>query len=596
MKVSRSVLGGGVLCASLLSGEVALAATVTVDGGTRFQTISGWEATAYAGQDAPTYPAFRDTIYRMAAEDLGLNRIRIEVRASSEHTRDLYQERQAGTIDQATWRASRYTTVNDNADPNDLDMAGFHFTELDEAIDERVARFRQEVQRAGGTLHVNLCYVAFTGQNGPSTSYIHDDADEYAELVEATYRHLDTKYGWVPDTWEVLLEPDLVSQWDGTKIGQAMVAAAARIQALGHTPRFVAPSTTNMGNANPWFDAMAAVPGATDFLAELSYHRYSGTSVGAGQGIRTRTLANGVGASMLEHIGADYNELHEDLTVANVVSWQQFTFGGPNPSDDGSGYFRVDVTNPSSPVVNYASRTRYLRQYFKYVRQGAVRVAATANDGVQAVAFENVGGGYVVVAKSSASAPVTVAGLPDGDYGVTYTTSSAFGTALPDVTVTGGSSVSATLPAAGVITFFARTSVPDGGAGGSGGASGAGGASAGSGGAIVLVDAGAGDGAGAGGTSSSGGVPGLGGIGSSGGSSSTSGGAGPGVGGARSTGGGSATAGGPSSDGGMEGASSGDDSGCGCRTVRERSPSAAAMSFGLVALLLGRRRRPRKSA
>jgi hypothetical protein len=139
-----------------------------------------------------------------------------------------------------------------------------------------VIPFRREVTRAGATLHVNLCYVAFTSQNGSGTSYLHDNAAEYAEFVAATYTHLQTKYGWVPDTWEVLLEPDLVGQWNGTKMGQAIVAAAARVRALGHTPRFVAPSTTNMANAPTWFDALAAVPGATGVLAELSYHRYQG--------------------------------------------------------------------------------------------------------------------------------------------------------------------------------------------------------------------------------------------------------------------------------------------------------------------------------
>jgi hypothetical protein len=46
---------------------------------------------------------------------------------------------------------------------------------------------------------------------------------------------------------------------------------------------------------------------------------------------------------------------------------------------------------------------------------------------------------------------------------ITYTTASALGASLSDVTVTAGSSVSATLPAAGVVTFFARAAGVDGG-------------------------------------------------------------------------------------------------------------------------------------
>jgi hypothetical protein len=428
---------------------------LVVDPTMTYQTMTGWEATTYAGQDSAAFDNFKGAVFDAAVDDLGIDRVRLEVRSGAENQEDYWSQQQAGSIDYATWRSRRYSTVNDNADPDVIDAAGFQWSELDDQIDRIVLPLKTRVEARGETLWVNLCYVAFTSQIGGGLQYDHGDADEYAEFVEATWLHLQSKYGWVPDTWEVILEPDNVSQWNGTLIGQAIVAAAARLQARGFSPRFVAPSNTNMANAITYFDALAAVSGAVSHLKELSYHRYGGVSDTNLQAIQSRATTWGIDTAHLEWIGASHHELHKDLAIAGNSAWSEFVLAGLGP-DNGGAYYVVDDSNPSNPVVTLGSRARFLRQYFKYIRRGAVRLGASSSPGLEPLAFENADGRRVVVVKTDAGASFYLQGLDAGTYGIRFTTSAQYDTDLADVQIIYGQSLRASIPAAGVVTVYRR--------------------------------------------------------------------------------------------------------------------------------------------
>ena len=101
--------------------------------------------------------------------------------------------------------------------------------------------------------------------------------------------------------------------------------------------------------------------------------------------------------------------------------------------------------------------TKYLRQYFRYVGLGAVRVAATSGDTrLEPVAFRNTNGKYTVVVNASAAANFTVGGLPAGTYGIDYTTATDYMHALGDVTITSTQALTTSIPAGGVLTVYAR--------------------------------------------------------------------------------------------------------------------------------------------
>jgi hypothetical protein len=420
---------------------------------TRYQTIIGWEATAEAGQtEVPTFSSYRDQLVALAVDDLGLTRLRLEVKSGAENPRDVWRDFADGKLTEAQWRCQRYATINDNSDPKVINSAGFHFSELDAAVERVVLPMRSRLEARGERLYLNVNYVAFT-QQCAGTPYAHANApDEYAEFVLATYDHLRTTYGLVPDAWEVILEPDNTGIWNGTVIGEAIAAAARRLTAAGYTPRFVAPSTTNMATAITYIDAMMAVPDAARYVSELSYHRYAGVSDANLAAIGERARRLGVGSAMLEHIGSDYEDLHADLVRGGNTSWQQFTLAFTG-ADEGDKYFVV--SNGPSPTVTPGARTKLLRQYFRFVRPGAVRIGAAASGGgLDPVAFVNTGGGTTIVVKANGASSFRITGIPADTYAGSYTTSTGVAAELPAVTTQAGQGLDVSIPARGVLSVY----------------------------------------------------------------------------------------------------------------------------------------------
>lgn len=448
----------GLILAAPAAGLPQAATTITVDPATTHQTMSGWEAVDFALNDSPQFPSFINAVLDGAVE-LGMNRVRLEIKSGAENTLDYWTLYKTGQIDYPTWRANRYATVNDNADPNTINPNGFQFAALDWNVDNIIIPLKNRLAAKGESLQINLCYVAFTGQISGGGQYLHNNAQEYAEFVLATNLHLQSRYGWVPDLWEVILEPDNVSQWsNGTVLGNAMVAAGNRLVASGITPRFVAPATTNMSNANAYFDAITGVAGALQYHEEIAYHRYAGVSLAALQGIANRAAANGKKTSMLEWWsgGNSYQVMHEDLKVGRNSAWQSGALAG-----DASGatdLMDVDLTvnPPTAAISNYA---KFLRQYWKFVRRGAVRIGATSSSGTfDPLAFVNTDGKQVAVVKAAASGTFTVQGLVAGTYGIKYTTSAQYNVDLADATIAAGQALTTSIPAAGVLTIYGKSS------------------------------------------------------------------------------------------------------------------------------------------
>jgi hypothetical protein len=389
----------------------------------------------------------------------------VEVRASFEHTRDLAAERDQGLIDDATFRCLRYTTVNDNSDPFSINWSGFRTDAWGDAIEKVALPIKQRVESRGEKFFLNVTYVAFTDANCAGTSYVHDDnPEEYAEFVLAVYTHLRNKYNITPDAWETILEPNVSATWNNPGlVGRSIAAAARRLQQNGFTPRFIAPSTSVASLAPQFFDQMMQVSGVQPYVSEFSYHRYD-ASPNANQrlsdallrGISDRALQKNIRTSMLERLEAGYEELHQDLEVSQISAWQQFALAFGAPSDDGNQYYLIEGSGPGA-TVKMGSRTLFLRQYFRYVRPGAVRVAVSSGKPeFHPLAFINENGKYVVVVKADANGSFTVEGLPAGQYGITYTTAAESLVAANDVTLAQGYHLSATIPAKGVITIFAK--------------------------------------------------------------------------------------------------------------------------------------------
>lgn len=460
------------LCTGLTTGMLS-AQTVTLNPNTTYQTITGWEATAQAwallessgtGQPNanPLFAGFKNELFDLLVDTLGINRMRVEVYSGSENSTDYFTQYLNGTIAWNAYKASWYNIINDNNDPNVANASGFNFSYLDFQMDNYFLPLKQRVEAAGEKAVFNLCYVDF----GTSSFEHYSDPNEYAELITECYKHLQTKYGFTPDLLEIGLEPDN-TPWTGTQMGNSINACITKLEAAGFTPKFVAPSVTNINNALTFFNAIATQVGSTNvskYIEELSYHLYGGADINTRGAMATKAAQYGINTSQLEFGGANYHDLHNDLSQANNSSWAQYTaaynLNGWNV-DDGYKYFMIDdVTNPSNPPIVTAAQTKYFRQYMRYVRPGAVRIDAASSTGnVESMAFINADGNYIVIAKTYANQSITVNGLPAGTYGISYTTSGSYHAKKADKTVTANGSLSTSIPGAGVLTIFGKNAV-----------------------------------------------------------------------------------------------------------------------------------------
>lgn len=422
--------------------------TITVDANVQYQTISGWEATAQAGQsDFTDWDLYKNQLVDQWVADGG-NRLRVQMRHNTESNTPNF-----------------IGSVNDNTDPHVIHPAGFQWGD-NNGVDvqlEVANMMRERLAAQGESLYVNLCYVDF---KSTYTFDHHTNPEEYAELMEAAFLRTWTLHGWVPDAIELLLEADKTSniKWtlsttnpSGAKLAAVLIATRNRLAAHGWFPKFIAPSTTNCDKADVIYNAMkAANPAIVQYMSELSYHRYGG-GVGCTQAMVDQNQAvaeaDGLRISMLERIGVTYVTLHADLK-SNVVAFQQFALAY-DATDDGAEYYLV---NHTTHTVTIASRMKFLRQYFKFIRRGAVRISATSpNTNFDPLAFINPDGKYVVVVKALAGGSLPpIADLPAGAYGIKYTTATQYNIDLPDQTISAGGAVTTSIPAAGAITIYAR--------------------------------------------------------------------------------------------------------------------------------------------
>jgi hypothetical protein len=441
--------------------RAATDATISLNPGISYQTIVGWEGVDTVGEmDFPSqFQTWRNKALD-AAVDLGINRIRLETKAGAENPVDYFTQYINGQISLSGWKPHWYEAINDNSNPSTINPAGFQFSMLDFKIDNIVLPLKQRLAAKGELLFVNLEYVTGDGNNGGPALLHSSNPNEYAEFILAHFQHMQSKYGWVPDQVEICNEPVLSRGWSATIVANCLVATAKLLNANGFNPDFAAPSCIDIGGGIDWFNQMRQfVPSVMNYMTEFSYHRYGGETLSNIQTIGTFPSMYGVRTAMLEKFdgGGTYIALHEDLKYGQNSAWDQFALAFPT-NDNGAQYFWIDMNNPS--VVNIGSRTKLLRQYFKFIRAGAKRIeATTTNAAFDPLSFVNTDQGYVVVIKANQGGTMAINGLPAGAYGIKYTTTSQYNVDLPAVSIGVGQPLATSIPAAGVITVYAQPGV-----------------------------------------------------------------------------------------------------------------------------------------
>ena len=185
-----------------------------------------------SGNESPAFASWQNPLLDQAVNDLGINRLRLEVQAGMENNVDYFAQWRAGTITYAQWKAQWFVPVNDNSNPNTINAAGFKWSHMDWFVTDVVLPMKQRLEARGERLYLNLNYVAFF--NGGA---LHNQSPaEYAELILAAFVHLRDQFGLTPDALEVILEPDANTLWNGVEVGRAIAATGAKLAADGVHP------------------------------------------------------------------------------------------------------------------------------------------------------------------------------------------------------------------------------------------------------------------------------------------------------------------------------------------------------------------------
>jgi hypothetical protein len=493
------------LCLSLLLGigvvfskpVKAQGVTITLDPNTTYQTMTGWEAVAQAGHtECPFlgkpkanyeqyYPLYRDQLMYLAANDLGINRLRVPFSSASENPKDwfaLYYDSDGTTVTRDEFKTHWTEVINDNNDPNVFDWSKFHFTSLEKSIDGVVLPLKQAVEASGRQFYINFHFNHSRASSPTGAQVIHfeqvENHEEYAELRTAEVLHVQQKYGWLPDSIDIVNEPRWSRGWRPEALANNLVATAQRLEGLGITPDFLAPSTVGLENGQEsgaiyWFNQMVSLnPQVVSYLDEISFHRYSGITDANLNTIRDLASQYNMRTAQLERYdgGGTAQALHQDLKVANVSAWQQFALAYCGASDKGAAYYRIDQTDPDNPQIILGSRSKFLRQYFMHVDLYAKRISAitsscgdnqTCGD-IDPVAFVNPDCSYVVVIKADRLENFSIQGLPAGTYGIFYTTGDGvnppieYDVDLADQVIGAGQVLTTSMPRRGVMTIYGK--------------------------------------------------------------------------------------------------------------------------------------------
>lgn len=416
------------------------AADIEVDTNIRYQTFQGWETGlsivshtgTLMGTDT-TYKYISDDLMDMMVDSIGVTRCRIEFRSGVENTNDNWKDMIDGKITYDEWKPLRYLTINDNNDPNDLNMDGFIFSELDNKIEVGLLPLKKKLEESGQKLYVNLCYVAFAGSLS-NEEYIQDDPAEYAEVILAAFKHISEKYGFSPDALEVILEPDVAKFGDGKLVGECIVAAGDLLKENGFTPEFIAASCTNLNNAlnDNYLKKFLEVPRVLEYWSEFSYHLYTGrTDENYSQVAEIGNQYN-VRTSMLEWwtVGHKYENIHKSLKLANNSSYQYMSsISAPIEGSDHYSYMGTEFISPDNYNIDLKVRTKYASQYIKNIRPGDVRVEATSNDpNVDPLAFIDENGNLKFIIMCEAKTEIEILNLEEGNYNIYYTSGNGVST------------------------------------------------------------------------------------------------------------------------------------------------------------------------
>jgi hypothetical protein len=307
---------------------------------------------------------------------------------------------------------------------------------------------------------------------------------EYAEFAVVVLQHF-RKMGIEAQYWTIENEPDLHSGWyTPERLGERIAVVGERLRAAGFPARLVVPEASRPGNVPLWIAGAVNARNALPYIGQISYHSYDyDPTAGELPPPPTRsTVANwarklGVGVAQTEQSpwgrrnpgrwtatsfeqSLDLAEqIFADLNWANATEWQLYQAFGVAFSGEPSSGAPVFLKGDYSGMTPRPKFSWTLRQFMRYVRPGAVRVALQIlpqDATVRAAAFLAPNGKAVLVAMNRRMHPIEVhlLGLPAGDYRMCWSTRTADGEDQPPFQFAKGVTSGPRIPAESIVTLW----------------------------------------------------------------------------------------------------------------------------------------------
>src|SRR6185503_7486310 len=111
----------------------------------------------------PSWQDHKEELFDRLVNELGIDRVRIEIRSGAENPVDYWTPFERHQIGYREMKRYRYENINDNGDARLANKAGFQFAELDYQVQKVLLPLRRRVEANREKLFINLTYVDFGG-------------------------------------------------------------------------------------------------------------------------------------------------------------------------------------------------------------------------------------------------------------------------------------------------------------------------------------------------------------------------------------------------------------------------------------------------
>ena len=417
----------------LYSFQLVAQDSINVNSSIQFQTIKGWGGTG--GQNTQfegTPPYLINQIINESVDGLGLTGLRYES----------YQ----GSYSQSYGMCRTWEWTNDNGSPDTTLWQAFDTTAVDNYMANLFVPWKNKVVANGEpfTFYESPSWYV-SGSTGDIPAFLRYSPGEYSEYLISNLLYLQRKYGLTADYVTMCNEAGNMNVFTPQLVDTMIRTVGQRLAAAGLSTKIQFPECVSGQISWNYIQALMSDASIWPYIKCLSYHLY-GTNDPYRSDIQSFAQTMGIPTAQTEGTGLGVDILYQDLTEGGVSYWDFY---------GNTDYMPLNTNNT---WFTHGAKFWTTRQVIRHVRPGAIRIDATSNDAtVKSMAFVNGGQITVIILNDSTTSitqPVTIAGLPAGNYAVGQTTLGGAYSELGVMTVGGTGNLTVNVTAQTVMSIY----------------------------------------------------------------------------------------------------------------------------------------------